>query len=89
MSNYLQEMIDKLEREAFEKAFGPINDGWLHLVNPFIRHAEFYLNDEVNVAWAAWQARAKLQRPCRGVAHPNCQYHAVCGSVCNKCGQSV
>ena len=26
---------------------------------------------------------------CRGVQHPNCEYLATCGSVCNKCGQSV
>ncbi len=40
-------------------------------------------------AWAAWQARAKHQSPCRGVKHAGCNYLAACGSICGKCGQSV
>ena len=37
----------------------------------------------------AWVARSTLSGKCRGVAHPDCNYLAPCGSVCTKCGQQV
>lgn len=38
-------------------------------------------------ALAAWKARGARMSKCRGVAHPGCDYLAVCGHICNKCGQ--
>jgi hypothetical protein len=90
MSEYPQELIEAAEREAFEKAFQEVNAECLHLAEPFDRYnGQYYRNTEVDIAWTMWQARAKLQQPCRGIAHPGCDYLAGCGTVCNKCGQSV
>ena len=44
---------------------------------------------EKMAAKKGWQARGKLYKPCRGVRHPNCNYLAPCGSICNKCGQAT
>lgn len=71
-------MLDQMEREAFEKWWqqeGTFCD------NPF--------TSKKDTALECWRARGKLNKPCRGVAHPRCNYLAACGSICNKCGQAV
>jgi hypothetical protein len=44
---------------------------------------------EKMAAKKGWKARAAFRPPCRGVRHPNCDYLAPCGSICNKCGQAT
>lgn len=39
------------------------------------------------IAWEAWKARGSKMSKCRGVTHHGCDYLAVCGHTCNKCGQ--
>lgn len=70
----LQDIIEQMERKAFAE--------W---------HERTHGKDAVvdPLSWAAWQGRAALVKVCRGVRHPGCEYLAVCGSICDKCGQSV
>ena len=70
----LDGMIERMEREAFDK--------WARTETLLNRIS----NNELIFAWAAWRARAALASQCRGVAHPGCNYLAPCGSVCDKCG---
>lgn len=77
----LDGMIERMEREAFEKAlYGTIGRRGFH------RKGAQYVNESTQVAWSSWQARAALASKCRGVAHQGCNYLAPCGSVCDKCG---
>jgi len=77
----LEQMVADIELAEFEKQFGEEPDpNW----RPEEGHHERW-----TAAWAGWQARGKLYKPCRGVSHPNCNYLAPCGSICNKCGQAT
>lgn len=79
----LSAMIERMEREAFEKH--AIEDQ--HFGEWAMRKdGDNYENEYVRSAWHAWQARAAMNSKCRGVAHPGCNYLAPCGSICAKCG---
>ena len=78
-------ILEKMERDAFEKWMCP--DGkWLKAIE---RIGNSYKYAPAAAAWTVWQARAALNKPCRGIAHHGCDYLAPCGSICNKCGQAV
>lgn len=66
-------IVERLEREAF--------DAWFRSEQgkPYDGMYAFAL--------AAWKFRGSCLRTCRGVARAGCGYLAVCGSVCNKCGE--
>jgi hypothetical protein len=81
----LAEMIVRMEREAFERWASGGED----CPEAVERKGDGYKLIQIQWFWAAWKARAALQRPCQGIAHPNCNYLAPCGSICNKCGQHV
>jgi len=66
-------MLEKMERDAFEKWWARQQKDPTKPITPRM----------------AWDARAALQKPCRGVEHNGCNYLAPCGSICNKCGQAV
>lgn len=74
----LQDMIDEMERKEFEQ--------W-YATNAFNFERDPIGSRDCGLQWAAWKARGALMTKCRGVTHPGCDYLAVCGSVCNKCGQ--
>lgn len=74
--NSLDELIERTELEVFERWWK--TDG--------IEMADY---SEKSAARKGWLARSAHQRPCRGVAHPGCDYLAPCGSICDKCGLAV
>lgn len=81
-------ILEQMEREAFEKwALDEKRSDKL----PIERHDSngAYKDPRTYIAWYAWEARGKHIKPCRGIAHHGCDYLAACGSICNKCGQSV
>ena len=80
-------MIERMEREAFE-AFvsSPPFEYSTEIRSNLSAWPGNYKLPAINLAWAAWQARAALASQCRGVAHPGCNYLAPCGAVCDKCG---
>lgn len=89
MSN-LAEIIERMERESFEKfVSAPPFEYRTERMTELSAWPGNYRVLAVQLAWEAWKARAAHQRPCRGVAHPCCDYLAACGSVCDKCGQQV
>lgn len=78
LSGGLGAMIERLERESFEK--------W------YATHAfDFEKNPigsrDCGLQWQAWQARGRLIQPCRGARREGCSYLAPCGAPCDKCGQ--
>ena len=77
--NTLQEMIDALEREAFEK--------WGRSVGMESKSEGGFDYPLGRALWQAWQARGAMQNPCRGVVRDGCNYLAACGALCNKCGE--
>lgn len=82
----INKLVEDLERKAFEQ--------WVKNPHMLSRrtdpgHVDEYEHPWTCGAWSAWKARAAMNSKCRGVAHPRCNYLAVCGSVCNKCGQQV
>jgi hypothetical protein len=78
-------ILEKMERDAFEKWLS--EDGkWPKAIE---RDGDSYKLIQANSSWIAWQARAAHIKPCRGIAHPGCDYLTPCGSICNKCGQTV
>jgi hypothetical protein len=80
----LEQMLADMERAEFEKWVRP--DSVQRQRQPDTGE---YIDRGMAAAWAGWQARGKLYKPCRGVRHPNCEYLAPCGSICNKCGQAT
>ena len=77
----LRQMVESAERVAFEAWAS--KTGWRERMG---MNGEYR---EMAAAWSAWQASAQHHRPCRGVRHPNCNYLAPCGSICEKCGQAT
>ena len=80
LNDGLAVMLQKMEREAFENWYAM--NSFDFIMNPFG-------SKEYCMQWNAWKARAALNKPCCGIAHPECDYLAPCGSICNKCGKSV
>ena len=72
----LEQMISDMETAEFEK--------WWRTNG--IERASYA---EKAAAKKGWKARATFRHQCRGVSHPNCDYLAPCGSICNKCGQAT
>lgn len=82
--SHLAKLVADMERAEFEKWAKSAPDVLdVHMVNGV------YSDDDTSRCWAGWQARAALVKPCRGIAHRGCNYLAVCGSICDKCGQAV
>ena len=75
-------MIERMEREAFERDMGAA------FGRRGLRRNQFggYEDSVTLIAWSSWKARAALASKCQGVAHQGCNYLAPCGSVCDKCG---
>ena len=86
----LEQLAEDMERTAFEKFItAPPFEYSIERMTYLSAWPGNYRVVAVQLAWEGWKARAAYQRPCRGVAHPGCDYLAPCGSVCNKCGQQV
>lgn len=78
VANELNAMIERLERESFEK--------W-YVENCFdLFNHPFGCRDYV-IQWKSWQARGRLIQPCRGARREGCSYLAPCGAICDNCGQ--
>jgi hypothetical protein len=78
LNDELAVMLEKMEREAFEK--------WWRMEGTFCDNP---FTSKKETALESWKARGVLNKPCRGVEHHGCNYLAPCGSICNKCGQAV
>lgn len=78
LSDQLGAMIERLERESFEK--------W-YVENCFNLAASPIGSRDFTLQWAAWQGRGGLSQPCRGARRDGCSYLAPCGAPCDKCGQ--
>ena len=86
----LEQMLADMESVEFEKfVTAPPFEYSAERMTELSAWPGNYRSLAVQLAWEAWQARAAFRQPCRGVRHPNCDYLAPCGSICNKCGQKT
>lgn len=73
-----QEMLLVKERKDFEQWY---SESAFHFERDPIG------SRDCGLQWAAWQARAAQATKCQGRIHAGCNYSALCGSLCDKCGQ--